>query len=63
MDLTQLIIKKIPGLFMKKEDRLRLSIGKEEDPAESGASNSLPSRKELEDLEAEKGGRGVRILK
>lgn len=48
---------------MKKEDRLRLSIGKEEDPAESGASNSLPSRKELEDLEAEKGGRGVRILK
>lgn len=35
---------------MKKEDRLRISIGKEEDPAESGGSNSLPSRKELEDL-------------
>ncbi len=41
----QLIIKKIPALFMGKENRIRASSNKEEEPAESGPSNLLPSRK------------------
>ena len=54
-----MIIKKIPGLFLGKGDRLRVSLGKEEDGDQGNGGNSLPSRAELEELEKERGGNGA----
>lgn len=54
-----MIIKKIPGLFLGRGDRLRVSLGKEEEGDQGSAGNSLPSRAELEELEREKGGSGA----
>lgn len=46
---------------MGKENRLRISTN--EEPSESSGTSSLPSRKQLEDLERERGGAAITVLK